>query len=79
MNADIDIITVGEPMPRIAGVRYVHGHVVSVTWADGLRKGITEDVDFAPVIMHYRVFQPLRGDIGLFASVQPSENGASLI
>ena len=58
MSADTDIITVGEPMPRIAGIRHAHDHVVSVTWADGLREGITEDVDLTPVIMQYRVFQP---------------------
>jgi hypothetical protein len=79
MSAAIDIITVGEPMPRIASVRHAYDHVVSVTWAEGSREGITEDVDLTPVIMRYRVFQPLRGDIKLFASVQLGEDGASII
>jgi hypothetical protein len=79
MSADTDIITIGEPMPRIASVRHAHDHIVSITWADGLREGITEEVDLTPVIMQYRIFQPLRGDIGLFASVQLGEDGASLI
>jgi len=79
MSADNDIITVGEPMPRIAGIRHVHDHVVSVTWADGPRQGITENVDLTPVIMQYRFFQPLRGDIGLFASVQLGEDGHMLV
>ena len=42
-------------------------------------EGITEDVDLTPVIMQYRVFQPLRGDIGLSASVQLGEDGDLLI
>jgi len=79
MSADNDIVTVGEPMPRIAGIRHVHDHVVSVTWADGPREGITENVDLTPVIMRYRFFQPLRGDIGLFASVQLGEDGHMLV
>ena len=70
MNADTDIVTVGEPMPRIASVRHAHDHIVSVTWAEGPRQGVMEEVDLTPVIMQYRVFQPLRGDIKLFASVQ---------
>ena len=79
MSADTDVITVGEPMPHIATIRHAHDHTVSVTWADGLREGITEDVDLTPVIMQYRVYQPLRGDTGLFASVQLGEDGDSLI
>jgi hypothetical protein len=79
MSADTDVITVGEPMPRIAAMRHAHDHTLTVTWADGSREGITEDVDLTPVIMQYRVFQPLRGDIGLFASVQLGEDGDSLI
>ena len=42
-------------------------------------EGVTEEVDLTPVIMQYRVFQPLRGDIKLFASVQLGEDGNSLI
>jgi hypothetical protein len=43
MSVDTDIITVGEPTSRIAGIRHAHDHnTVSVTWADGLREGITE-------------------------------------
>jgi hypothetical protein len=79
MSADTDIVTIGDPMPRIAGIRHAHEHVVSVTWADGLRKGMTEAVDLAPVIMQYRIFQPLRVDVELFASVQLGEDGDTLV
>jgi hypothetical protein len=79
MSVDIDVITVGEPIPRITRIRHAHDYIVSVTWADGLRKGIIEDVDLMPVIMRYRVFQPLRGNIELFASAQLGEDGGSLI
>jgi hypothetical protein len=74
-----DIVTIGNPMPLIAGIRHAHEHFVSVTWADGLRKGMTENVDLAPVIMQYRIFQPLRVDVELFASVQLSEDGDTLV
>ena len=36
-------------------------------------------MDLTPVILQCRVFQSLRGDIELFASVQLSEDGVSLI
>lgn len=36
-------------------------------------------MDLTPVIMQYGVFQPLRGDIKLFASVQLGEDGDLLI
>jgi len=42
MSVDIDSITVGEATSRIAGIRHAHDHTVSVTWADGLREGITK-------------------------------------
>ena len=78
MSVEADIVTVGDPMPRIAGVRHAHAHVISVTWADGLRKGMTENLDLAPIIMQYRIFQPLRTDVELFASVQLGEDGDTL-
>jgi hypothetical protein len=79
MSAEADSVTVGEPMPRIAGIRHAHEHVVSVMWADGPRKGMTENVDLAPVVMQYRIFQPLRADIELFSSVRLGEDGDTLV
>ena len=79
MSADTTVVTVGKSMPWIAGVRHIRDHIASITWVDGLQDGITEDVDLMPAIMQHQVFQPLIGDIGLFASVQRGENGNSLI
>lgn len=78
MSAEPDVITVGDPMPVIAGARPLHGQTLSVTWAEGPRAGLTEEVDLAPVLMQFRVFAPLRGNPALFATVSVIEDGTAL-
>jgi hypothetical protein len=75
MSADADTIIIGDPMPRIASIRHVHAHVVSVTWAEGPRAGITDEVDLAPVIKLHRTFLPLRDNLPLFAAIQLADDG----
>ena len=78
MNADDTSIVVGEPMPSLAVLRYVDGHRVAVTWAEGPRAGLTETVDLGPALRRYRVYTPLRTDLALFATVEIVGDGTAL-
>lgn len=79
MNADPDVIVVGDPLPCLASVRAVHGHAVAVAWAEGPRAGIVEEVDLGPVILQYRIFAPLRADPERFAAVRLNADGDVLL
>jgi len=74
MSADTDFVVAGEPMPVIAAVEHLGRHTVRVTWAEGPRAGITEDVDLGEAVLRYRAFGVLR-DEGFFRSGQLAENG----
>ena len=77
MNAESDAITVGDPMPVVAALEHLGGHTMRITWAEGPRAGITEDVDLKPIVDRYRIYVPLT-DESLFASGRLVEDGAVL-
>jgi acyl dehydratase len=78
MSVAEDTIHVGEPLPRISGVRPVEGLAVAITWASGRRAGRTDVVDLAPVVKTLRFYRPLRHDAALFANVTVTEDGSAL-
>jgi hypothetical protein len=51
---------------------------VNVTWSRGVREGITEVIDLAPIINSMKYFRPLRSDPELFATVHPIVYGAAV-
>lgn len=78
--SETEIITVGRRLPRLATVAPADKpFMVSVTWAEGERRGRTDRVDLAPVIFTFRVFRPLRDGAVALADVQIGEWGASLV
>jgi hypothetical protein len=64
------------PMPRIGSVSAAGNLRVSVTWTRGVREGITEEIDLAPIINSMKYFRPLRSDPKLFATVHPQSRDA---
>ena len=79
MNAIDTIIRVGNPLPRLAGVRPAEGLAVTVTWATGLRAGRSDTVDLAPVITSLRFYAPLRQNAALLGTVTVDEDGSALM
>lgn len=78
MSETNDTISVGDPLPRIAGVRPAEDLAVAVTWAGGFRVGKTDIVDLAPVVMTLRFYRPLRHDQALLSTVAVMEDGSAL-
>lgn len=77
---ETDMISVGEPMPRLAAVEPANGpYTVSVIWSEGARAGRTDIIDLARIIMTYKVFKPLRDDRALFETVRLGEWGWSIV
>lgn len=74
MSAEPDVITVGDPMPVIGTLEHLGRHTVLITWAEGPRAGITEEVDLGPAVDRYRVFAPL-ADESFFMSGQLVDGG----
>ena len=77
MNAT-EMISVGDPMPRIAKVIACEGLRIGVTWDRGRRKGTTTVVDLAPLLSSRKIFAPLRDRGALFETVHIVEGGAAI-
>jgi hypothetical protein len=69
-----DVVSVGEPLPRLAAAMIVGETRVSMTWRDG--HSITVDLD--PVLQSHRHFIPLRGNHELFQTLRVNEDGTAL-
>lgn len=69
-----DLISVGEPLPRIEAVEPLEGRKLRILW----RSGKQQLVDLAPVLLSRRVFIPLREDDALFRAVTVEEDGISI-
>jgi hypothetical protein len=76
MNATEERISyTGAPMARIARIRVVGPMTVEINWAEGARAGRTDVLDLTPLIGSYKVYRPLRGNAGLFATAHLMEDG----
>lgn len=71
-----DMISVGDPLPKIANVKAHDAYRVAVTWAKGKRAGEHTVVDLAAMILAYKMFRPLREDLELFKTVHVSAGGS---
>jgi hypothetical protein len=65
-------------MPRIGSISAAGNLRVNVNWSRGVREGITEVIDLAPIINSIKYFRPLRSDPELFATVHPIVYGAAV-
>ena len=65
-------------MPRIGSISAAGDLRVNITWSRGIREGITEEINLAPIIDSQRFFRPLRSNPKLFATVHPIVYGAAV-
>ena len=72
------LISVGEPMPRLASVSHRGAYHVAVSWASDPREWNEETVDLGPVILTYKLYRPLRDNPALFKTVHVVEDGAAI-
>lgn len=78
--SEIDMIEVGDPLPRLASVESTDlPYTVAVTWAAGPRMGRTDMIDLAPIILTFKIFRPLRDDDALFKAVRLGEWGHAIL
>ncbi|MFT4185003.1 MAG: DUF2442 domain-containing protein [Rhizobium sp.] len=66
---DIEMISTGKPLPRIAAATPLDGRKVRVTFDNGR----TKTVDLSPALESRRFYIPLRDDDALFRSFRISE------
>src|SRR3990170_3726946 len=66
------------PMPRIGSISAAGDLRVNITWSRGIREGITEEIDLAPIINSMKYFRPLRSDPKLFGTAHPIVYGAAV-
>jgi len=66
---DDDIVSVGEPLPRLASAVPLDGRKIKVEFEDGRQK----TVDLAPALESRRFYIPLRDNDDLFRSFRISE------
>ncbi|MCJ2012580.1 hypothetical protein [Methylobacterium sp. J-076] len=79
-ETDTDIVTIGRPLPKLAGVAPgPRRFTVVARWAEGGRAGRTDLVDLAPVIFTFKVFRPLRDGTVPFADLRLGDWGASVV
>src|SRR6186713_150931 len=69
-----EVISVGEPLPRIAGAVPLDGRKVKIMW----RSGETSVVDLAPALASRRIYIPLRDNDELFKTLRVSEYGNAI-
>lgn len=69
-----EIISAGEPLPRIRSAAALDGRQVAIVWRDGGRK----TVDLAPALGSRRIYIPLRHDDNLFQTLRVSEYGDAI-
>jgi hypothetical protein len=74
----VDIIEVGDPMPRLGSVAHHDGLKLAVSWRYGLRAERADIVDLAPMIMTFKVYRPLRDNPELFKSVHLTADGTAI-
>jgi hypothetical protein len=78
MSGTENLISIGDPIPRLASVSHHGAYQVAVSWATGPRERNAEMVDLAPVILTHKFYRPLRDNAALFKTVHIIEDGAAI-
>jgi hypothetical protein len=79
MSGTEQVISIGEPMPRLARVARHGVYEVAVEWAAGSAREHNADlVDLAPLILTHKLYKPLRGNPDLLDTVHMIEDGSSI-
>jgi hypothetical protein len=73
-----DMISVGEPLPRIASAKAAAAYGLVIEWGSGDRNGIVETVDLSPLILRFKAYRPIQNDRELFETVHVTADGAAV-
>lgn len=65
-------------MPRLGGVKAVDNSTILVNWVEGARAGRTEAVNLLPLIDNFRLYERLRRNEKLFATVHIIDDGYAI-
>jgi hypothetical protein len=77
--SETEVISVGEPMPRLASVDRRGAYEIVVGWAAGSTREHNADlVDLAPLILTHKLYKPLRDNPHLLATVHMIEDGSAV-
>jgi hypothetical protein len=73
------VISIGEPMPRLASVARHGAYEIVVGWAAGSAREHESDlVDLAPLVLTHKLYRPLRDNPDLFETVHMIEGGSAI-
>jgi len=77
--SETEVISIGEPMPRLASVTSHGTYEIVVVWAAGSPREHNADlVDLAPLILTHKLYKPLRDDPDLLKTVHMIEDGSAI-
>jgi hypothetical protein len=77
--SETEVITIGEPMPRLASVASHGAYEIVVGWAAGSTRAHNADlVDLAPLVLTHKLYKPLRDNLDLFNTVHMIEHGSAV-
>lgn len=74
VSTNADIVSVGDPLPRIKEAVPLDGRLVRIVW----RSSETKTVDLAPALASRRIYIPLRDDDAFFKTLRVSEYGNAI-
>jgi BrnA antitoxin of type II toxin-antitoxin system len=79
MNETEQVVSIGDPMPRLASVAGRGAYEIVVSWAAGSTREHNADlVDLAPLVLTHKLYRPLRDDPDLFKTVHLIEGGSAI-
>jgi hypothetical protein len=79
MNETDQVISVGDPMPRLVSVAWQGAYGIAVRWAPGsAREHDAGLVDLAPLILTLKFYKPLRDNSELLETVHTIEDGSAI-
>ena len=78
MSGTENLISIGDPMPRLASVSHRGVYQVAVSWAAGPRERNAEMVNLEPVILTHKFYRPLRDNAHLLKTVHIVEDGTAI-
>jgi hypothetical protein len=79
MSETEQVVSIGDPMPRVASAAYHGAYEIVVGWAAGAPREHNADlVDLAPLILTHKLYKPLRDNPDLLKTVHIIEDGSAI-
>ena len=75
--SETEVISIGEPMPRLASVASHGTYEIVVGWAAGSTHKHNV-VDLAPLVLNHKLYKPLRDNPDLLKTVHVIEDGSAV-